>query len=283
MLEGCTWHCGKRVWIWPPSRAWAGLQPGLGRAVSPRQTSPGPPAPRRHGSSCLCPLGLLTMTTSPMSPSPFQAVTCLSVGHEEMMLTQWRRIPDGSVPSSLTAGALGLTLAGRWGALMAPRASTPPRRAFPKMTRVGDRVDLRTHSPTPFCCVHQLESTRGLPGCSGMTRSDAACPRSSSTHASMLPAALRAAVLLPHASTKPLCSRVGVHGVNSCRFALACKCVSPQESCRRHSSAPRRELLPRQLQFKEIPAGKSGIGTEQESIQFGTCPMAGSGAGTASP
>lgn len=67
-----------------------------------------------------------------------------------MMLTQWRRIPDGSVPSNLTAGALGLTLAGRCGALMASRASSPPSCAFPKMTRVGDQDDLHIHSRSPF-------------------------------------------------------------------------------------------------------------------------------------
>ena len=105
-------------------------------------------------------------------------MTCLSVGHEEMMLTQWRRIPDESVPSNLTAGALGLTLAGRCGALMASHASTPRRCGFPKMTRVGDQDDLHIHSRSPFAVYIRRRAL-----CPA-----GACEETEALHAVMLPA-----------------------------------------------------------------------------------------------
>lgn len=161
-------------------------------------------------------------------------MTCLSVGHEEMMLTQWRRIPDESVLSNLTASALGLTLAGRCRALMASRASTPQRRGFPKMTRVGDQDDLHIHSRSPFAMyiIWRALCPAG------------ACEDTEALHAVMLPALGSSSAHTPPrcrlrrrtrscspAPARNPCTAVSAHtplsSTNSCRFALACKRASP--------------------------------------------------------
>lgn len=69
-------------------------------------------------------------------------------------------------------------------------------------------------TPGLLCCVHQMESAvpgRSLRGHGGVTRSDAACPRSSSTHISALPAVPQDTALLTCASTKPMYSRVSAY------------------------------------------------------------------------
>lgn len=155
---------------------------------------------------------------------------------------------------------------------MASRASAPPppRRGSPKTTRVGDQLDRHVRSQTPFAARisgRALRPGRRLPGHGGVARGDAPCPPSGAAHAAGRRPATRC-------RRKPRCRAVW-------GFASARKGGSPRRGRRCDRSAPRCELLPRQPQTKEVPAGQHALVAERQSMRSDTCPIAGSGAGTA--